>query len=1228
VGLIQTLIICEKPDAAARVARALDDDNDPRRTDTRGVPVYESRRGKETIFVCSALGHLYAVDSKTHTGRRYYPVWDFTWKPKSVIDKESAKLTRWIQTINSLAKKSDRFINACVSPDTEVLTNHGEIPISELEGTWPERNVVTLSTKLAIPTEQRVTRYHRFDPNVHGMSCLELKTKAGRRIKATADHKFWSRKGWLRLESLEPGDQVAVYSAPRLESLQGKHEPLITVQDVWATLDSLSSRQSRLPHSRYRYDLCQYQEVHDLRKDKLTYPVIATRTGLSLRTVRRWLGEGRQPYAVSNPAIEKLRDLELAPLFLDDEKILPIARLLGATFGDGCLSQSSERWSSACFIVSCERSGGADEVARDLEKLGFPCSRRAITRTGRINGRSFIQHTEEVRCSSLALWLLLKTLGAPSWSKADMAFQVPAWIVRAPKRVQYEFLSTYLGGEISIPKSSERHPRSFNTCEVRFNKRADLADNGRTFAVQIASILTGFGVQTTRIHVSPSKVRRVDGLKSVTVRIAFSNANESMENLLRKVPVQYCPRKRIRGDLVAEYIALKSRLGSRRIVPFANWTKTAKGGLDNSFLQWDCVEAIVPVNCDDVRDVTVDSAHTYVANGFLTHNCDFDVEGSLIGYTILRYACNEAHSRAERMKFSTMTEKELQTAYKTRASHLDLSQAEAGRCRHELDWLYGINLSRLLTESAVKQNRGYSTLSTGRVQGPTLKFVVQREEEIQCFAPTPFWTIDATITHKGRIYQIEYEKEKIATEAEALQIVKSSENSLLEVVNVESRNIQQPPPYPFDLATLQSEAYRHFRFSPARTLATAERLYLDALISYPRTSSQKLPSDIGYANILKGIANRPQYSDLASKLANRTGIGPNQGPKQDPAHPAIYPTGESPRRTLVQPETDLLDLIIKRFMATFAEPSLREATKITLTKEACKFFLKGSHLVREGWIEFYRPYASDESQTLPNLKLGDKAPIKSIEMVEKFAEPPPRYNPSSLLRKMEEANIGTKATRAEITEILYRRRYIKEVRIQATPLAQKIISILDKYCPLITDSEFTSQLENQMEKIQAENATRPEVLARTLEHLRPIMLNLISSEDELGKQLAEVVASQRTSDVTFSYPCPSCGSKLKVIRSRASGKRFIGCGGYEKGCRFTLPLPQFGTLTLTHRTCKVCEFQLIMVRSNGRRPMISCPRCYTVRSKAGRAVKEAAERRQTPNSISGRLVKVPSLVKD
>ena len=553
------------------------------------------------------------------------------------------------------------------------------------------------------------------------------------------------------------------------------------------------------------------------------------------------------------------------------------------------------------------------------------------------------------------------------------------------------------------------------------------------------------------------------------------------------------------------------------------------------------------------------------------------------------------------MKFSTMTERELRFAFQKLDSKPESPLVDAGKCRHELDWLYGINLSRLLTESALRQGRGYATLSTGRVQGPTLGFVVEREEEISCFVPVPFWTIDATIAHNSKPYKLQYEKDKIASQAEAKGICDECRDVLFGVKTLESHEIQQYPPYPFDLSSLQSEAYRHFGYSPARTLAFAERLYLDALISYPRTSSQKLPPDIGYEEILQGIASYPDYRPLIAKLIIRGDLRPNNGPRDDPAHPAIFPTGESPKRPLLGGEAKLYDLISRRFMATFADSSTKTSSRIILSHNNHRFFLSGSRIVRLGWIEFYGPYAFDDSEPLPNLRIGDKAMVQDIRSIEKFTQPPYRYNPSSLLKKMEDANIGTKATRAGIIDLLYARGYVREERMRASELANKVTATLSGYCPLIIDPSFTANLEGLMQDIQDGVASRRGVLVEALEHLRPVMLSLAENEQEIGSRLSEVIVAQKVANVTFDTPCPKCGLKLTVVRSRGSGKRFVGCDGkWQTGCNFTLPLPQFGNLTLLTRHCSVCGFQMIQARSRGRRPLISCPRCYATKSVSNR----------------------------
>src|SRR3990170_2563370 len=421
-----------------------------------------------------------------------------------------------------------------------------------------------------------------------------------------------------------------------------------------------------------------------------------------------------------------------------------------------------------------------------------------------------------------------------------------------------------------------------------------------------------------------------------------------------------------------------------------------------------------------------------------------------------------------------------------------------------------------------------------------------------------------------------YSKEKIPTLAEAEKIVQDCQGKLVEVREIESKEVRQLPPYPFDLSSLQAEAYRHFGYTPARTLAVAERLYLEALISYPRTSSQKLPPDIGYDEILRGIKTQPDYTTLSGKLLGAGYLRPSQGPKEDPAHPAIYPTGESPKRPLLGPEAKLFDLIVRRFMATFAEPCLRLVSRMILETGPHRFLLRGSRILQPGWTEFYRPYVMEDAHELPHLDVGMQVPIARIRALEKFTQPPPRYNPSSLLKKMEEENIGTKATRAEIIEMLYRRGYVKDIRMRATPLAIHITKLLAKHCPLIIDPEFTATLEAMMEEIQAQETTRRRVLIRAIDHLRPVMLELMAREDNLGAELSEVVSAQKTAELTFDSPCPQCGSALRIVKNRKSGKRFIGCTGkWEKNCGFSLPLPQFGTLTILRRTCKVCGFQMV-----------------------------------------------------
>lgn len=569
--------------------------------------------------------------------------------------------------------------------------------------------------------------------------------------------------------------------------------------------------------------------------------------------------------------------------------------------------------------------------------------------------------------------------------------------------------------------------------------------------------------------------------------------------------------------------------------------------------------------------------------------CDYDLEGSLIGYSILRYACLGKEHLAKRMKYSTLTELELEKAYEEPLTHLDFALIEVGLTRHEVDWLYGINLSRALTIAAKHSSGRYATLSTGRVQGPTLRFLVTREREIKCFVPTPYWSIHAKVGIGGKLFEAEYERNVIATKAQAEKVLKECRGKLGVVAQVKVKKSPVVPPFPFDLGTLQTEAYRLFGYSPSHTSDVAQRLYLSALISYPRTSSQKLPPHIGYRQILNGLKNEPAYRKLVEDLLSMKALKPREGNGEDSAHPAIHATGHPPERILDTSERRIWDLIVRRFMAVFGEPALKISMQISIDVNKHRFILHGAQILYEGWMRFYKPFIFSKDVALPSLEEGEKVEVTRVSSEHKFTLPPPRYNPSSLLGKMEKEGIGTKATRAEIIEILYNRKYIADEKITVTDLGFDITETLHKYCPSVISVKLTRDLEKKMERIQSGAERREKVLHEAVADLKPLLENFKAKEKEIGEALSEAVRKTKTQERIVG-DCPACKTgKLMILYSRKTGKRFIGCTNYFKDkCKTAMPLPQQGVVKPTGRKCKTCGWPLIMAKFKERRPWQFC----------------------------------------
>jgi DNA topoisomerase-1 len=580
------------------------------------------------------------------------------------------------------------------------------------------------------------------------------------------------------------------------------------------------------------------------------------------------------------------------------------------------------------------------------------------------------------------------------------------------------------------------------------------------------------------------------------------------------------------------------------------------------------------------------------ADGFVDA-CDYDIEGSIIGYSILKYACGGKEKTAKRMKYSTLTDEELQESYVNLLPTLDFELVEAGLTRHEVDWLYGINLSRALTQAAKTCSGQYATLSTGRVQGPTLKFLDKREKTIQCFVPTPYWTLTAKIEIDSFTFETQYEK-TLETLAEATAVRNSCKTREGQIQSVETKETLQNPPVPFDLTTLQSEAYRVFRYTPMRTSSILQHLYLDALISYPRTSSQKLPPSIGYKNILKKLAQTTNYGKQAFELLAKPTLKPNEGKKFDPAHPAIYPTGTLPQKPLATAERNVFDLVVKRFLAVFGEPAVIQNVNVPVDINGNRFGFAAARTLKEGWIRFYQPYVAVKNDRLPALVEGQKVKVKRVTLNSNFTKPPPRYNPRSLLLKMEKEEIGTKATRAATIQTLQDRKYIKGTdSLQVSDLGFTVVNVLSHYCPVVVSPTMTRKLEQEMEGIQKGTQTKASVLRDTVETLQLVTAELKEKEAAIGGELSLAVEKARLEERSVGI-CPKCGGQLVILRSKKTGKRFVGCSNYFQGkCNMAYPLPQKGTVKALGAACKGCGAPVVAAYFAGRKPWRLClnPQC-------------------------------------
>ncbi len=578
----------------------------------------------------------------------------------------------------------------------------------------------------------------------------------------------------------------------------------------------------------------------------------------------------------------------------------------------------------------------------------------------------------------------------------------------------------------------------------------------------------------------------------------------------------------------------------------------------------------------ELKKAIADAARVYLAT-------DPDREGEAIAFDLMELLANGNRDRFARILLHEITPQAVKAALEA-PGEIDLRKVEAQRTRRILDRLVGYKISPLL--SRVLAGSKYEGLSAGRVQSVALRFICDRELEIQEFVPEPYWEIEAEFSTEPPF--VAKLKGKLVDPAEVERVKVALARAEFRVTAVEEKEVRRKPPAPFITSTLQQAASSELGFSPSRTMRVAQELYEGVeiagksvgLITYMRTDSVRV-AESAIAQAREFIAERFGKEYLSPKPR----IFKNKRRSQD-AHEAIRPTDVSRTpdevaKYLTPDQRKLYDLIWRRFLATQMADGIWVRRRITLTADEHEFVASTSFPVFRGFTEVLKvSKLEDEGNPLPrDLKEGAVVQVAEIVPVEKSTEPPKRYTEGSLVKKLEQEGVGRPSTYAQIVSVIQERGYVVKEKgsLRPTLLGFIVADFLREYFPETVQESFTAEMEEFLDLIQEGEARGNEVLQRFYAALAERLREVEGKIGNGGKPF------QALTDV----PCPKCGAPMEVRVWK--GSLYLGCSRYPE-CKTTKPLPP--RFPYRYRRERIELAEGLAEASAG--PEVACPKCGTV----------------------------------
>ncbi len=545
-----------------------------------------------------------------------------------------------------------------------------------------------------------------------------------------------------------------------------------------------------------------------------------------------------------------------------------------------------------------------------------------------------------------------------------------------------------------------------------------------------------------------------------------------------------------------------------------------------------------------------------------------------------------------RIEFHEITQKAVDAALK-KPRAIDLSLVDAQQARRALDRLVGYKISPLLW---AKVKKG---LSAGRVQSVATRLVVDREQDIEDFIPEEYWDITANAllpsargrktTFTLRLSAMDGKKAELHNEEEATAARVRVENARFAVYGVKHGEKHKIPAPPFTTSSLQQEAGRKLNFTTQKTMQVVQQLYegvdlegegTQGIVTYIRTDSVRVSQEAldavrAYIPARFGAEYLPEEANEFKGRRNA----------QD-AHEAIRPTDiartpESIKASLTKEQFQLYRLIYSRFLASQMKPAIYDTMTMDVMGDGVSMRFYGEHKRFAGFTSVYEE-STDEAQeaaesTLPAFEEGAPVTVESVDCQQHFTQPPPRYTEASLVKTLEEKGIGRPSTYAPTITTIIARGYVmrESKRLFPTELGRMINSMMTEYFGPIVDTEFTAELEEQLDEVEEGKEDWHKVLR---DFYPPFEKMLTHAEEEIEK----VEIKDEPSDVV----CDKCGAQM-VYRVGRFG-RFLACPNFPD-CRNTKPI-----LNYIDAPCPQCGGRLLEKTSRKNRKFYGCehyPEC-------------------------------------